>query len=135
MMLKRNKIHWLRGGLLFFSVTLAVLPLVASAQLVTCTGINCDYCALLTTGERIIDFLLMVMFPIAAVIFVIGGFYIMTAGSSAARYQRGRDMIKSTIIGIAIVLLVWLVLDTIFQIVAPGAQGIVGPWNEIKCVK
>ncbi len=129
------------GFVLFLSVFLAFTPLLASAQegLVTCGpgtpgDVPCTYCHLLQMGDRILQWIMMILFPISAVMFTVGGFFIMTAGESGERYKKGMGVIKSAAIGILIALLAWLVLDTIFKLLTgPDYSGLGRPWYTLEC--
>jgi len=57
----------------------------------------------------------------------------MTAGDNQSRFGDGKKAITSAVIGILIALLSWVLLDTIFRIIAPGFEGQFGPWNELSC--
>ena len=48
--------------------------------LVPCEGLDCTWCDLFQLFKNIIDFALMIIFPLAAVMIVYGGFLIMTGG-------------------------------------------------------
>lgn len=131
----KSKIFLFYTVILIFTFLFSHFSVARAEGLVTCAGPNCNYCDFLATGNRIINFLLVnVMFPVAAIIFVVGGITIMTAGDSSSRYQKGKEMIKGTIIGIIIALLAWLVIDTLFQVLAPKAQTITSaPWYQLQC--
>ena len=126
------------GFAFLFSVCLALLPVVAvAAGLVPCGGFGqnpCTWCDLLQLAKNVIDFLMYIIFPLAAIVIVWGGIVIMTARDSAEKAKKGRAIITAAVVGILIALLSWLILDTIFKVVAVGwdATGI-GPWNQLKC--
>lgn len=135
--IKSNKV-W-RLFCVLFSVSSAILPLVASAALVPCSGPNCGYCEFLQLGKNIIDFMMYIVFPIVTLMIIYGGFMILTAASSE-RAKQGRSIITSAITGLLIALLAWLALDTILKLVAPepssGGPAVIrgfGPWNQLKC--
>ena len=109
---------------------------VRAAGLVPCGGESepdCTWCHLFQLFKNVIDFALMIIFPLAAIMMVYGGFLMMTAGDNQGRFGDGKNALKAAVIGILIALLSWLVLDTIFKIVAPGFEGKFGPWNELSC--
>ena len=109
---------------------------VQAAGLVPCGGSGqsaCTLCDLFGLFKNLIDFAMMLIFPLATVMIIYGGFLIMTTGDSPTRAQQGRGVIKAAVIGILIALLSWLVLDTIFKVLAPNFEGNFGPWNDISC--
>ncbi len=116
---------------------LASTLIVQSAGLVPCGGINekpCSYCDLLELFKGVIDFLMYIIFPLATIMIVWGGIVIMTARESPERVKQGRGIITAAVVGILIALLSWLILDTIFKVVAVGWSNTgLGPWNQLKC--
>ncbi len=117
---------------------LASAFLAQSAGLVPCGGINenpCTYCDLLQLVKNVIDFLVYLIFPIAAIMIIWGGIVVMTAGDSAERAGEGRKIITAAVVGILIALLSWLILDTIIQVTAPNFEvaNLGRPWRQLKC--
>ncbi len=119
---------------IFFAILLFFLafPVLAMAQggLISCSGPACTLCDVLKTGSNIINFLTQVAIPIAVLFIVYGGFTIMTAGPSEERAGQGRKILTSAVIGVAIVLGSWLILNTVFLIL--NAQRPI-LWNKIQC--
>ncbi|MFA5098849.1 MAG: hypothetical protein WC461_01365 [Candidatus Paceibacterota bacterium] len=108
---------------------------VNAAGLVPCGGTGeaaCNWCYFGDLALRIINFMMYLIFPLAAVMIVIGGIFIITSGGSSDRFSRGKEMITAAVIGILIALLSWIILDTIISTLATGFKGIVGPWNNLK---
>jgi hypothetical protein len=94
----------------------------------------CTWCNLFDLFKNVIDFMMMIIFPIATVYIIYGGFLMLTAGDNQSRFGDGRKAITSAVIGILIALLSWLILDTIFKTLAVGWNDLqIGPWNEISC--
>ncbi|MBI5147665.1 MAG: transglycosylase SLT domain-containing protein [Parcubacteria group bacterium] len=130
--------------LLIFSAfpILLLFPILASAQnwlgeaaqggfgLVSCSGPQCTICDLLKTGSNIINFFIKLAIPLAVIFIIYGGFMIMTAGPSESRAGEGRKVLTSAVVGIAIVLGSWLILNTVFLILNAQTPT---PWNKIQC--
>ena len=108
-------------------------PLSFAAGLVPCEGIDCTWCDLFALAKNVIDYALMIIFPLAAIMIVYGGIIMMTARDNANKFTQGKDVMTAAVIGILIALLSWLILDTVFKIIAPGFDGNFGPWNELSC--
>jgi len=107
--------------------------LIAEAALVPCgpgPGRECTWCDFGVLIKNIIDFMIYLVFPLAAVMIVVGGIMIMTAGGSTERVANGRGIITAAIIGILIALLSWLIVDTIIKLLTGGRMG---PWNKLTC--
>ncbi|MEK7520657.1 MAG: transglycosylase SLT domain-containing protein [Patescibacteria group bacterium] len=113
-----------------FTAIAAILPIFASAQLISCSGPDCTLCDFLKTGSNIINLLTQIAVPISVVFIIYGGFMIMTAGPSEERAGQGRKILTSAIIGVAIVLGSWLILNTVFLILNAQTPT---PWNKIQC--
>lgn len=90
--------------------------------------VPCTFCDFLKAGANVVDALTKLVIPIAAAIIIYGGFRIMTAGSSSAHVEAGRDAIKWAAIGIATTLAGWLIVNTVFSLLSGG-----GSLAEIKC--
>ena len=83
---------------------------------------------------NVISFLIYIVIPLAAVMIVVGGIFIMTAGGSTERVSKGRKIVTAAITGLIIALLSWLIIDTIIKIIAVGWDSLqIGPWNKLKC--
>ncbi len=108
-----------------------------AAGLVPCGGKDqptCDWCYLMQLFKNIVDFMIYIIFPVAAVMIVVGGGFIMTAAGSPARVSKGREIITAAIIGLVIALLSYLIIDTIIKVIAVGWGNLnIGPWNQLKC--
>jgi amino acid transporter len=112
-----------------------LLPfLVSAAGLVPCQGLGCNYCHLMQLGERIINFMIMISLPIAVVAIVAGGIFMIISGGSEAKFKQGKDIVTAAVIGVILALISWLIIGTIFQIIAdPGKFPT--PWNKLQCGK
>ncbi len=107
---------------------------VNAAGLVPCGGSQpaCNWCHFGDLALNIINFMMYLIFPLATIMIVVGGIFIMTSGGSSARFSKGKEMITAAVIGILIALLSWIIIDTIISTIATGFKGIVGPWSKIN---
>lgn len=111
-------------------MVLAVLisPLVISAadnDLVFCnTGTPnaqgefdkpCGWREFVDLGQRFINFLIILIIPLATVTFAYAGFTILTAGGNAGQVQKGKEMFTKVATGIAWALAAWLIINTILN--------------------
>jgi hypothetical protein len=113
-----------------------LLPgLVSATGLVPCgpgTGEPCTVCHFLVLIKNIIDFLTEVAFGLVAVMILYGALLFFLAGGQEQKIRQGREVITTAVYGLAIVLLSWIIINTLIQIfVNPGV--LQGPWNEIEC--
>lgn len=83
--------------------------------IVPCDGLNveCDYNKAIELIERGINFLFIMIIPIAAIAFAYAGFLLLFQGSSPEKRKQARDIFIKVFIGIVIVLAAWLIIKTI----------------------
>lgn len=94
----------------------------------------CDQCQLFHLAKHIIDFIMVAATPIIGTLFlIIAGVHIMLGGTNPGMLSTGKRMFKDTLIGILIVMLAWLITNTLIRSLAePTAIG--GNWWEYSCV-
>lgn len=96
------------------------LPIMGRAQgiiIVPCDGID-DPCGIEDVVElinNVIGFLLQMILPIAAVVFVVAGFLYMTSGDNPGRRKMAHNIFKNVAVGLLIVLAAWLIVFTLFN--------------------
>ncbi len=117
--------------------TFSTLNFADAAGLVPCGGSTepaCSWCSLMQLFKNIIDFMLYLIFPLAAVMIVVGGFNIMTAAGSPAKISKGREIITAAVVGLLIALFSYFIIDTIVKVIAVGWENAgLGPWNQLNC--
>ena len=120
--LSRKKIIIFRVSLAFlFSVSFALLPLVATAALVPCgpgSGGDevCTWGHFYVLAENVIEFMIYyIAIPLSVIFFAIGGILIMTAAGSEERFKKGKSTLTAAAIGLIIVLCSWLIIGLIIQ--------------------
>ncbi|MBP6979854.1 hypothetical protein KBB41_02310, partial [Candidatus Curtissbacteria bacterium] len=119
--------------------TLVALPQLASAQNIwegtNCnTGNNiCGFCDMIIVGVNVIDIMMEAAALIVLVMLIWGAFLMMTSAGSQGKYDEGKKKITSAVIGLAITLAAWAIVNTAFMAIASisGASEIT--WNNIKC--
>ena len=99
--------------------------------LVTCNGLDCSLCDLLTLIKNVINFLLGLIFALAAAFVVWGAIEIMTSGGDESKVSNGRGRMWTAVMGIAISLGAWLFIGTLLQVLTNSPS--VLPWNSINC--
>ena len=104
-------------------IALLVLPVVAFAQPVVPgarpSGFATWSCNTVTTcSATVIQILLAVVFIIAVIFLVIGGFrYIVSQGNEEG-VEKAKGTIVNAIIGIVVVLLAWIVLQVVVNLLS-----------------
>lgn len=118
-----------------------LLPVFVSAApswwpLVPCgTSANpaeCTRCDLFRLFKNIIDFVLIgLMPPVAAILFVWGGFLILMGGANPGWITQGRTIFWNTFMGVLIISSSWLITNTIIKSLA--TEDIASSWYQFEC--
>ena len=130
----------LQSYLLPFLLLLLFIPFVSSAEesLVTCTGLDCQFCHLVSTGQNVMNWLVLVLTIIAGLLFAYAGLMLVTSTGNRTFKQKALTIFNNVIIGYLLVLAGWLLVDTTLKALANQAHfaegGVIGPWNRIECV-
>ncbi len=109
----------MRIALLTLAMSVALsLPTIAFAQLVPCDGVNtkCDFAALITLFDNILNFLILISIPIAAVMFAYAGWLYLSAGGNTEKVKKAHGIFAAVAIGIIIILVAWLIVNTILEV-------------------
>ena len=87
-----------------------------------CTGANgCEFNDFITLIANFMDFLLFYMsIPLAAVLFAIAGFKLLTSGGSEQALSSAKSLLWNVVIGLTVALSAWLIVKGILTLVAPG---------------
>lgn len=92
----------------------------------------CTLCDLLKLVERATNTAFLLLIPFAAIMIIYGGYLIMFAGANAENLKKGRSAIMATLIGIAITLGAWIIVNEVLSMLANGRPSAT-PWYEIQC--
>lgn len=99
---------------LFLSILFLTVPVAVFAQgLVPCDGPDCGWGDLLTLGERILDFIIAISITASAVMFAYAGWLFFSDTGNASNVEKGKKIFGAVVIGLIIVLVAWLVVNTI----------------------
>lgn len=100
---------------------------------------ECTVCDLAILGMNILNFLIVIMIAVAALIFVQAGWLYITSPSNPGNIARAHKLFTSTLMGIIIILAAYLLIDTVMRSLISGSLDTeaeisgFGPWNEILC--
>jgi len=86
------------------------------AQLVPCSGIDCNAKDLQQLVVNVINFLITTSAIIAVLFIIWGGFLLLTSGGSPERISSGKKAITAAIIGFVIVLVAWVAINTFITV-------------------
>lgn len=103
---------------------------------------ECTICHLQILAQNIIRFLVAISVAVAALLFANAGFLYVTSPGNAGNISRAHHLFTSTLVGIIIILVAYLLVDTILKMtlkteggvgVVYKSEGAYGPWNKILC--
>lgn len=95
---------------------------------------SCDFCDGLRVFQNIVSIIFQIAIPLAVVFIVYGGIRLMTSGGSEQGVSTAKEIIKSAVIGLAIALSAWILINIVISLIAGSAYGIdFSVWNKIEC--
>ncbi len=74
---------------------------------------SCDICQLGQLGQNLINTMIYLMVPMAAVLFAFAGWIYSTAGGNEGKVQRAHDIFYYVFLGLVVTLAAWLIVHTI----------------------
>lgn len=77
------------------------------------TGRICGFTDLIRLIQRIIEYIFVLILPLAALVFAYAGFLYLTSGGSASKRDAARKAMTNVLIGIIIVMLAWIAVKTL----------------------
>jgi len=93
-----------------------VLPSVShAAGLVPCDGPDCDFLKLVELAQNIINFFVMIVPFVAAIMFAYGGFLYFTAAGNNGQISKAHKIFSNAAIGLLLTLAAWLIIYTILK--------------------
>jgi hypothetical protein len=106
-----------------------------AAGVVPCEGLDCNFCDLFQLFKNVFDAVLEITLAIATGFIVYGGILIMFSGTNSGWLAKGRKTVLHAVVGVAIALGAWLIVDTILKFLAGGnvISNDWGPWNNLNC--
>lgn len=128
-------------GLFVFHIASAVLlfaPALAGADIIptivpsSCTGVNCTCADLGKVAQNVVNASIFIAVFLSAVLFAWAGWKLISGksvGSSEAIGQ-GKEIFWNVVIGLAIIIAAWLVVDTFVRTLARDSTAQV-IWNSV----
>jgi hypothetical protein len=84
---------------------------------------RCNVYDLLQLVVNLTRWLWYMSIPVAGALFLYAGYLIMTAAGDEGQVGQGKKIITAAVVGFIIVMTSWLLVRTIFYILAPGYTG------------
>lgn len=102
--------------LVIFSVVFS--PVVANADIFrgivpSCKNDNCGWGDLIELARKLVNYLILISAPIAAIVFAYAGFLLTTAGPDTGKRETAKKLFLNATIGFIFVLVAWLIVYTI----------------------
>ncbi len=127
--------------LLLMLLISTALPSLATAQqnvlnkVVPCdgtslSGTECTVCHLATLAQNILNTAIYIAVFLSAILFAWAGWVYMTAMGNMNKTTKAKKVFTNVAIGLVIILMGWLVVDTIMRTLVGGNTEF-GPWNSI----
>lgn len=121
-----------------FSVAVCAVPhgAVHAQQLgtlVPCEGNGCNTCELVTLGNNLLKFIIVLSTLFATIMFVWAGFLFVTASGNQATVKKAKGIFLNVFIGFVIVLTGFLIVDTVMRLLVGDNLLGGGPWSSIDC--
>ncbi len=98
-------------------ISLAILPAVAYGALVTlvnCPNDPCKFNDLFPLANRLINYALIIVAPLATLSIAAGGIILLTSGGSETRREKAKEILWYAMLGLVIAFAGWLIIKTIF---------------------
>lgn len=95
---------------------------------------ECQTCHVVDLVQDVSGWLVGLLSFLAAIMFMLAGYRILTAGGNPSVMKDAKSMIVNVAIGFAIVIAAWLLIDTFMKALLTDGASQLGPWNGIPCV-
>jgi len=109
-----------------------LIPVLVQAALVPCgcDSCPCTLCHFFLLLDRVVDFLILEIVPIAATLMlVVGGVMFLTSAGNPNTVEKAKKIMTSVIFGLMIIFTAWLIINTLLFYL-----GYTGPiWWQIDC--
>jgi len=84
-------------------------------------ALHCDYNFFVLLIENVIDYIFILVVPIAAIIAVVTGILFLTSGGNPSARQKAKKAFGKFFIGLIIIMVAWLIVATVLEIL--GVDG------------
>ena len=91
---------------------------------------SCTICDAYVVAKNIITFLIELSFTIAVAMIVWGAIQMIISTGNPGKVSQAKSIMINALIGLAIALASWLIINTIITVLAPGHPML---WNQIQC--
>jgi|TARA_B100001971_G_C18243100_1_gene572254 hypothetical protein len=92
---------------------------------------DCQICHLFVMMNNIWNWLLRIVAVVGALMLMVGGYSLLTAGGSPKQLEEGKKVLTTVIIGLVIIFSAFMIVNAIFSAMGVGTAEISG-WNPIN---
>ena len=102
---------------------------------ISCEGKSCSACDFVVLGNTAIKWLIGISFLFFGVLAVRAGIKLVTSQGNPGALQDAKSSFTNAFIGLVIILVAWLLVDTIMRQLVKNSGTIegYGPWSEVRC--
>ena len=120
------------------SFVLLAAPALVAADIIptivpsSCTGVNCTCDDLAQAAQNVINASIFIAVFLSAVLFAWAGWKLLSGKSvgSHGAIQEGKEVFWNVVVGLAIIIAAWLVVDTLVGTLTEGGA-LQGAWNSV----
>lgn len=93
----------------------------------------CTFCHIFSLIDNVLDFVLFkLLLPVAALMFIIGGFFLLIARGDPQQFNRAKSILTATVIGLFIIFVAFIFVGTFLKYIglAEWTTNIYRDWME-----
>ncbi len=94
---------------------------------------NCDFCSLNQLMQNLVNFLLGLTIPVAALLFAWAGILFFSSRGEPAQINRAKGIFKTVVIGFVIAISAWILVNTAINMLVTGTEYKNWSWNKLDC--
>ncbi len=78
-------------------------------------GVMCGFSHFILLVQNVIEYIFVLVLPIAALVFAYAGFLLLTSGGNPEKRKAAKNAMTSVLIGVVIVMAAWLIVKTVLK--------------------
>lgn len=94
---------------------------------------NCDLCAMMQMVQNILNFLLGLTVPAAALLFAWAGILYFSSRGNPVQISKAHKIFKTVAIGFLIAIAAWIIVNTIVNVLVTGTAYKDWSWKSLNC--
>ncbi|OHB21400.1 MAG: hypothetical protein A2939_03690 [Parcubacteria group bacterium RIFCSPLOWO2_01_FULL_48_18] len=114
-----------------YAVAVSIVPQTCATASSSEILAKCGVCALAQAFKNATDIMITISGPLAVMFLLYAAVLFLTSGGSQERVSQAKKVATSAAVGLVIVLLSWVILNTIINVIF-GAK-LSAPWSSFTC--